>query len=675
MKIFRFFFILIAFFAFTAKTDAQSVIRVIGGGTGLGTTTAGGLLITTTSPVSLTRLYGEDGKLLRASSTAPLGWDFVTGGSGSVTSVAMSVPTGLSISGSPVTTSGTLAVSLQAGYNIPLTASTTNWNNFYDTPSNRITDGTGLTWSGNTLNCDTASGSIQGCLTAADWTTFNGKVSNAYASSTFPSFSYASSTFQPAGSYLTSAITSISALTGPAIHVATSSDTNITISINTTTANTLTFVPGFTGTLAAARLNSNVVQAITNDTNVTGSISAQNLTLGWTGVLSVARGGTATSTTATSNGQLLGWHNASYGPWTLQAGSNITITTTTPGIITIASTGGSGNTAWTIGNGLIYNATSTDLVGIGTITPTTTLFVQGKAGVNPFNVASSTGTSLFSINQGGLTVVGVTPSASILGTSKFVVASNNSSFSDFNFALGTTSVTGFPALILTKTNNDNQTFGTSSLSENLGGIEFRGAASASSIRIGAQILATVDTAPTDGVRLPTKLSFYTDRLSVGLIERLTITSVGLVGVNSTTPTARLSVQSTAGDTTDILRVATSTGLSILTVTPTSRVGIGSTSPVSVLSVQGTSGATTDLLRVASSTGTSILTVTSNGRVGINSSTPSSPFTIDSGTAAGTASGTMFWAQKFQIDTYNSAGSRICVFVVGTTLTVTSGACP
>jgi hypothetical protein len=38
------------------------------------------------------------------------------------------------------------------GFNIPLTASTTNWNTFYDTPSTRITAGTNLSWSGNTLN-------------------------------------------------------------------------------------------------------------------------------------------------------------------------------------------------------------------------------------------------------------------------------------------------------------------------------------------------------------------------------------------------------------------------------------------------------------------------------------------------------------------------------------------
>jgi hypothetical protein len=48
-------------------------------------------------------------------------------GSGTVTSVAMSVPTGLTVSGSPITTSGTLAVSLQSGYSIPTTSSQSNW--------------------------------------------------------------------------------------------------------------------------------------------------------------------------------------------------------------------------------------------------------------------------------------------------------------------------------------------------------------------------------------------------------------------------------------------------------------------------------------------------------------------------------------------------------------------
>jgi hypothetical protein len=46
---------------------------------------------------------------------------------GTVTSVALSVPTGLSIAGSPITTTGTLALTLTAGYSIPLDTDIANW--------------------------------------------------------------------------------------------------------------------------------------------------------------------------------------------------------------------------------------------------------------------------------------------------------------------------------------------------------------------------------------------------------------------------------------------------------------------------------------------------------------------------------------------------------------------
>lgn len=55
----------------------------------------------------------------------------VSAGTGSVTSVAMTTPTGLSVSGSPITTTGTLALSMTAGYSIPTTASQTNWDSAY----------------------------------------------------------------------------------------------------------------------------------------------------------------------------------------------------------------------------------------------------------------------------------------------------------------------------------------------------------------------------------------------------------------------------------------------------------------------------------------------------------------------------------------------------------------
>lgn len=143
--------------------------------------------------------------------------------------------------------------SLTSGFNIPLTASTTNWNTFYDTPSNRITAGTNLSWAGNTLNatagsggaiststvpvpgnlawwsspsalgtvgtssltassplslsnpvafigsvasaisCAVATGSVTGCLSSTDWTAFNNKVSSTSQSATYP-LSYNSGT-------------------------------------------------------------------------------------------------------------------------------------------------------------------------------------------------------------------------------------------------------------------------------------------------------------------------------------------------------------------------------------------------------------------------------------------------------------------------------------------------
>jgi hypothetical protein len=54
-----------------------------------------------------------------------------TPGAGTVTSVAASVPTGLTVTGSPVTSSGTLAFSYTAGYSIPTTSKQTEWDTAY----------------------------------------------------------------------------------------------------------------------------------------------------------------------------------------------------------------------------------------------------------------------------------------------------------------------------------------------------------------------------------------------------------------------------------------------------------------------------------------------------------------------------------------------------------------
>jgi len=94
---------------------------------------------------------GTNGKVLTASSTATGGVSWEAAGVGTVTSVDMSVPTGLTIGGNPITTAGTLALSWTAGYEGLKTASSTDWNTAYtdrlkwDGGSTGLTPATGRT--------------------------------------------------------------------------------------------------------------------------------------------------------------------------------------------------------------------------------------------------------------------------------------------------------------------------------------------------------------------------------------------------------------------------------------------------------------------------------------------------------------------------------------------------
>ena len=83
-------------------------------GTSLGTYTpnSAAKTINVTVPTKLSELSNDSG---------------YTKNKGTVTSVAISVPTGLSVSGSPITTNGTIAIALASGYSIPTTAKQTAW--------------------------------------------------------------------------------------------------------------------------------------------------------------------------------------------------------------------------------------------------------------------------------------------------------------------------------------------------------------------------------------------------------------------------------------------------------------------------------------------------------------------------------------------------------------------
>jgi len=108
-------------------------------------------------------------------------------GNGTVTSVAMTVPTFLSVSGSPVTSSGTLAVSL-SGSALPIanggTAATTisqaRTNLQVPNIATTITPQAPLTGGGSlagdrTISIPVATSVANGYLSSTDWTTFNSK--------------------------------------------------------------------------------------------------------------------------------------------------------------------------------------------------------------------------------------------------------------------------------------------------------------------------------------------------------------------------------------------------------------------------------------------------------------------------------------------------------------------
>lgn len=94
-----------------------------GGGGGGATTLAGLTDVQLTTPIGNGQALVYDTNLGKWRNATIEGG----GGTGTVTSVAMSVPTGFRVTGSPITTSGTLALAFATGYSLPTTAKQANW--------------------------------------------------------------------------------------------------------------------------------------------------------------------------------------------------------------------------------------------------------------------------------------------------------------------------------------------------------------------------------------------------------------------------------------------------------------------------------------------------------------------------------------------------------------------
>ena len=97
-----------------AKTLAGTVstgvsVATINGGTGQTSFTTGDILYSNATDTLAKLAIGSAGQVLKVTSGVPA-WGTDSAGTGTVTSVAATVPSIFSISGSPITTSGTLAM-------------------------------------------------------------------------------------------------------------------------------------------------------------------------------------------------------------------------------------------------------------------------------------------------------------------------------------------------------------------------------------------------------------------------------------------------------------------------------------------------------------------------------------------------------------------------------------
>jgi hypothetical protein len=129
-----------------------------GGGSVL--TTKGDLYTFTTANARLA--VGANGQVLTADSATPSGlkWSTITG-TGTVTSVGMTVPLGLSVTGSPITAAGSLNLAWGAGYQGFLTADKVKLDSI--NTSNLALLGASNTFTGATQTVNTSANSPVGC--------------------------------------------------------------------------------------------------------------------------------------------------------------------------------------------------------------------------------------------------------------------------------------------------------------------------------------------------------------------------------------------------------------------------------------------------------------------------------------------------------------------------------
>jgi hypothetical protein len=309
-----------------------------------------------------------------------------------------------------------------------------------------------------------------------------------------------------------------------------------------------------------------------------------------------------------------------------------TATSTLFGGNQVTGNGTNGYTArWTGANTLstgviIDNGT---VAGVNATSSSYTFNLQGASGKAPLNIASSTGTSLMVVDQTGNVGIGTaSPGA------KFHVAGDGY-FTDTINAVKSNSGSAFTGVNIQNTSNT----GSSDASIRIA----NGGSSGGDPVINLSAISEQDWAI--GVRnADSNKLMITTASHLGSNRILTAQTDGNIGIGTTSPVAKLSLQGTAGANA-LLDIASSTGTSVLRVTESGNVGIGTTNPG--LSLDVNEGA----IQVGGSSNTLGVSTSNKMRFG----------KYNSGTAPYAAYGVIQTPQNHGIAIWNEATGIIAAF--------------
>lgn len=290
-------------------------------------------------------------------------WINVTGaGSGTVTSVGLSMPTGFSVSGSPVTSSGTLAVSTALngsiqgnGSGFTAISNTGSGDNVLSVRPTMSVTGSGFTLQDATDNTKQANFVLSGLTTGTTYSYALPAVSGSTLAALSGNQTFTGTQTYNAGMNL----------------VSTASNINIGTGLTTGT-----MVIGGTGTTTNLTIGQSTVSQTTN-------IQAGATASGSTKTINIGTNGLSGSTTAITIGSTNGTTATAYGAWTFNtplAATNMTQATTSTSGYLSSTDWNTFNGKWSSGTAL--SATTGSFSGVVTSTVVT--------GTAPLTIASTT---------------------------------------------------------------------------------------------------------------------------------------------------------------------------------------------------------------------------------------------------------------------------------------------